>query len=91
MQGSISSREQVQVPLGFPQHEYWETQYADWWKQGFQYWRARNDKNAVMNFLCEFGPPPYVITGKDGYELSERWQEGLVIKDRVKEIWDALD
>ena len=91
MQGRISSREQIQVPLGYPQHEYWETQYADWWKQGFQYWRARNDNNAVMNFLCELGPPPYAITGKDGYELSDRWQEGLLIKDRVKKIWHALD
>jgi len=91
MQGRISSREQIQVPLGYPQHEYWEAQYADWWKQGFQYWRARNDNNAVMNFLCELGPPPYAITGKDGYELSDRWQEGLLIKDRVKKIWHALD
>lgn len=91
MQGRISSREQIQVPLGYPQHQYWETQYADWWKQGFQYWRARNDDNAVMNFLCELGPAPYAITGKDGYELSDRWQEGLLIKDRVRKIWHTLD
>jgi hypothetical protein len=91
MQGRISSREQVQIPLGFAQHEYWEKQFADWWRQGFQYWRARNDENAVMNFLCELGPPPYAITGQDGNELSDRWQEGLLIKDRVKELWHSLD
>jgi hypothetical protein len=91
MQGRISSREQVQIPLGFPQHEYWESQYAEWWKKGFQYWRERNAENAVMNFLCELGPPPYAITGQDGYELTDRWQEGLIIKDRVKEIWNSFD
>lgn len=91
IQGRISSREQVQIPLGFPQHQYWETQYSTWWRQGFKYWRAKNDENAVMNFLCELGPPPYAITGQDGYELTDRWQEGLVIKDRVKDIWDSLD
>ena len=91
MQGRISSREQVQIPLGFPQHEYWEAQYAKWWQQGFEYWRARNNDNAVMNFLCELGPTPYAITGRDGYELTDRWQEGLQIKDKVREIWKSMD
>jgi hypothetical protein len=91
MQGRISSREQVQIPLGFPQHEHWEKQYEEWWKKGFQYWRARNDECAVMNFLCELGPAPYAITGKDGYELSDRWEEGLLIKERVKGIWESLN
>ena len=91
VQGRISNREQIQVPLGFSQHAYWETQYETWWKQGFQYWREKNDENAVMNFLCELGPPPYAITGKDGYELSDRWEEALQIKNRVIEIWNSLE
>ncbi|MFT5111613.1 MAG: hypothetical protein ACI8P9_000933 [Parasphingorhabdus sp.] len=91
MQGRISSREQVQIPLGFPQHAYWESQYAQWWQQGFQCWRERSDDNAVMNFLCELGPPPYAITGQDGFELTDRWQEGLMIKDRVREIWQSME
>jgi len=90
-QGRIGSREQVQVPLGFPQHQYWERLFDDWWQQGFRYWRARNADDAVLNFLCELGPPPYAITGRDGYELSDRWQEGLVIKKRVEQIWRKLE
>ncbi len=91
LQGRISNREQIQVPLGFPQHTYWEQQYAKWWTQGFQCWRERNDKNGVMNFLCELGPPPYAITDKNGEELSDRWDEALLLKTRVKEIWNSLE
>ena len=89
-QGRIGSREQVQVPLGFPQHSYWEELFSDWWERGFRYWKSRNDQNATLNFACELGPPPYAITGKDGYELSDRWQEGLIIKDRVEKLWNQL-
>lgn len=90
-QGRIGSREQIQVPLDFPQHAYWEELFQAWWTKGFQYWRQRNDDDAVLNFLCELGPPPYAITGRDGYELSDRWQEALQIKSTVQEIWRALN
>ena len=90
-QGRVSSREQVQVPLGYTQHQYWEEQYYQWWQSGFSYWRQRNDENAVLNFLCELGPPPYAITDKDGFELSDRWQEGLQIKQKVKQLWLELE
>lgn len=90
IQGRVSSREQIQVPLDFPQHQSWVNQYEIWWQQGFEYWRSRSEPDAVMNFLCELGPPPYAITDKEGYELSDRWQEGLKIKDRVKAIWESL-
>jgi len=89
-QGRIGSREQIQVPLGFPQHKYWEELFESWWQQGFRYWRARNHDDAVLNFLCELGPPPYAITDKEGYELSDRWLEGLLIKQRVEQIWQQL-
>ena len=90
-QGRIGSREQIQVPLGFDQHAYWEGLFADWWRQGFKYWRQRNDADAVLNFSCELGPPPYAITGQDGYELSDRCQEGLEIKRRVEKTWEELE
>ena len=42
---------------------------------------------AVLTFLCELGPPPYAITGPDGKELSDRWQDALVMKDMVRALW----
>lgn len=86
-QGRVASREQVQVQLDFPQHQAWVDQFFSWWEQGFRYWRARHDTNATLNFLCELGPTPYAITGPEGYELSDRWQEALLLKDRVAAIW----
>ena len=54
-------------------------------------WRAREPENAILNFLCELGPREYAITGPDGYEQSDRWDEALMIKRLVREIWDRLD
>ncbi len=30
------------------------------------------------------------MTGVDGEELSDRWQEALIIRDRVRQIWSEL-
>lgn len=90
-QGRIGSREQIQIPLGFPQHAYWEQLFEDWWSLGFSYWRARNADDATLNFLCELGPHPYAITGRDGYELSDRWEEALTIKKIAERLWRELD
>ena len=63
---------------------------AEWWACGFRSWKQRNDANAVLNFLCELGPREYAITGVDGEELSDRWEEALIIRDRVRRIWATM-
>jgi hypothetical protein len=89
-QGRVASAEQVQVQLDFPQHEKWLTQFRVWWKDGMQLWKQRNAADATLVFLCELGPPPYAITGADGHELSDRWQEALSIKAWVESVWADL-
>jgi hypothetical protein len=37
------------------------------------------------------GPPPYAITGPDGREMSDRWDEALLLGQRVREIWQRVD
>lgn len=86
-QGRIASREQIQVPIAFPQHRAWVEQFERWWRYGFASWRKRNAKDARLNFLCELGPPPYAITDAEGWELSDRWEEALRIRERVRAIW----
>lgn len=90
--GRVASREQVQVPLGFPQHSMWVGLFRQWWAYGFRSWRRRAGEDATLTFLCELGPPPYAITGADGAELSDRWAEALTMKEMVLGLWaETLD
>jgi len=89
-QGRISNREQIQVPIGFPQHREWVDQFKAWWKDGMCMWRDRSAADATVVFLCELGPPSYAITDAQGNELSDRWEEALIIKSWVEEIWAEL-
>ncbi len=87
-QGRISNREQIQIQIDFPQHQAWVEQFKQWWKEGISMWRERNDDDATLTFLCELGPPPYAITDAQGGELSDRWDEALIIKSWIEDIWN---
>ncbi len=89
-QGRVASREQVQVQVTFPQHQKWFDVFAHWWEYGMRGWLKRAKANDTLIFLCELGPPEYGITGKDGYELSDRWEDALIIRKRVEDIWAKL-
>ncbi|MEM7270025.1 MAG: sugar phosphate isomerase/epimerase [Pseudomonadota bacterium] len=89
-QGRVASRQQIQLQLDFPQHQKWVELFRSWWREGFESWRARNDDGPCI-FLCELGPPEYAMTGPDGREMSNRWEEALQIKQWVEAIWADLD
>jgi hypothetical protein len=90
LQGRVASREQIQLQISFPHHQEWFDQFAEWWAYGFRSWKQRNPDDAVLNYLCELGPREYAMTGADGEELSDRWQEALIIRDRVRQIWGSI-
>lgn len=89
-QGRVASRQQIQLQLDFPQHQKWVDQFKGWWEEGLASWRRRNAGGDCI-FLCELGPPEYAMTGADGAELSNRWDEALQIKGWVEGIWARLD
>jgi hypothetical protein len=90
-QGRVASREQIQVQLDFPQQQGWVGKFKQWWEDGIRKWRAREGAGATLNFLVELGPPPYAMTDKSGWELSDRWQEALIIKGWIEGMWRRLE
>ena len=85
--GRVASREQVQVQISFPQHREWFELFLGWWSYGFRSWLGRAAEGDTLTFTCELGPKEYAMTGPDGNELSDRWEEALLMKRRVKEAW----
>jgi hypothetical protein len=89
-QGRVATRNQIQVPIAFPQHRDWLETFLGWWREGFRLWRSRRpDEDGV--FLCELGPRNYAITDASGDELSDRWQEALELKARALALWAQVD
>ena len=88
--GRVASREQVQIPLGFPQHQVWVEAFRTLWRWGFQNWLERANENDTLSFTCELGTRPYAITGTDGHDINDRWQDSLRLKQMAEEIWQEV-
>jgi len=86
-QGRVANREQIQVPIAFPQHQEWVALFKYWWARGMNDWRSRAADDAELIFLCELGPPPYAITDENQLELSNRWEEAKIIRQWALELW----
>jgi hypothetical protein len=90
--GRVASREQVQIPISFDYHKQWLDLFLGWWEEGFRLWREQASADDQLVFVTELGPPMwYAITGADGDELSDRWQEALTLKQHAREIWERLE
>jgi hypothetical protein len=91
LHGRVASREQIQVQLNFPQHQDWVQLFMGWWDYAIRSWKKRAGPDEVFTFLCELGPSPYAITGADGYELSDRWQEAVQMKEMIRDLWKRIE
>ncbi len=88
-QGRVASRQQIQLQLDFPQHQKWVDLFKGWWREGLESWLARNTDGDCV-FLCELGPPEYAMTDRNGKEMSNRWEEALIIKGWIEAMWADL-
>jgi hypothetical protein len=86
--GRVASCEQVQLPISFEQHQPWVALFEGWWRYGIEDWLKRGDFTRSLSFTCELGPPPYAITGRDGREMTDRWEESWLMKDIIRGIWN---
>ncbi|MBV6748858.1 sugar phosphate isomerase/epimerase [Pseudomonas chlororaphis] len=86
--GRVASCEQVQVPLSFAQHQAGLERFLGWWRYGIEDWLKRPNTPDSLSFTCELGPPPYAITGADGREISNRWDEALMLKEQIRQVWN---
>lgn len=92
--GRFASAQQIQVPLGYPQHAGYYALMHEWWQAGFESFRRRDAKHPehqrrTLSFTCELGPAPYAITDHNGQELSDRWLESLQLKAQAQALWQA--
>jgi hypothetical protein len=85
--GRVASCEQVQVPISFAQHRPWVELFSEWWQYGIEDWLRRPDACGSLSFTCELGPPPYAITDRAGRDISDRWEESLLMKGLIRNLW----
>ena len=88
--GRVASREQIQVQISFAHQKDWVDLFMGWWEYGFRQWIGRAGVDETLTFLCEMGPKEYAMTGADGYEMSDRWQEANMMKDMVHGLWQRV-
>jgi hypothetical protein len=89
--GRVASREQIQVQISFEHQRDWLELFLGWWAYGFRSWRRRAPPDATLTFLCELGPKEYAMTGRDGFELSDRWEEAQLLMRMVRELWTRIE
>ena len=88
--GRVASREQVQIEISFPHHAMWVDMFKGWWDYGFKSWKRRSKEDAVLSFTCELGPKPYAITGADGNDLADRWQDSILMARIARDVWQKI-
>jgi hypothetical protein len=89
--GRVASCEQVQVPITFEQHAPWLKLFMGWWRYGIEDWLKRDDAPGSLSFTCELGPPPYAITDRNGADITDRWEEALLMKAMIREVWQDFN
>jgi len=84
--GAISFGEQPQNDIGDGRGEI-ALEYKKLWTMGMAAWLKKSQPGDVLPFTCQLGPAPYAITDPSGRELSDRWEQSLIIKRLAEEAW----
>ena len=86
MHGRISNGEAVQVDVGDGSNATAQF-FVRLWATAMTHWLAGAGPGDVLPFASELGPPRYAITTPDGKEISDRWEQSLVMKRLAEQAW----
>lgn len=86
MHGRISSGEQVQVDVGDGTGDTAQF-FVRLWAIAMRHWLKGAGPGDIFPFASELGPPRYAITTPDGKEISDRWEQSLVMKKLAEQAW----
>jgi sugar phosphate isomerase/epimerase len=83
----ISNGEQVQVDVGDGTGQTAQF-FVRLWTRMLREWRREAKPGDVFPFASELGPPRYAITTPEGREISDRWEQSLVMKRLITQAWE---
>src|SRR5712691_5531342 len=86
LHGRISNGEQIQVDVGDGSGRLPQV-YVEIWAQGMRAWLRDARPGDVLPFASELGPPAYAIVDPSGREISDRWEQSLVMKRLAQQAW----
>lgn len=91
--GRISNGQQIQVDIGPNAEHPLVEAYMHLWIKGMAYWLEQAGPGDILPVLPELGPPEYAITSEsirygERHEISDRWQQALLIKHLFSKAWD---
>jgi sugar phosphate isomerase/epimerase len=84
--GRIGYGQQVQNDIGDGTNALCQ-QFKKLWTIGMTAWLSKAQRGDILPFTAELGPAPYSITDLNGQEISDRWQQALVMKRLAEEAW----
>src|SRR5262245_806624 len=75
----ISNGEQVQVDVGDGSSKLAQ-KWVDLWAEILRRWLKHSQRGDMFPVTTELGPPGYSIVDLQGAEISDRWEQSLVMK-----------
>jgi hypothetical protein len=82
----ISNGEQVQVDVGDGNSKLAQ-KWVELWSEILRRWLKKAQPEDMFPVTSELGPPNYSIVDLKGAEISDRWQQSLVMKRLTEQAW----
>jgi sugar phosphate isomerase/epimerase len=88
LDGRVSNGEQVQIDIGPAGDNPHARRFAALWKEVMVSWLERAKPGDVLPYRVELGPPSYAILDLEGREISDRWEQTLVIRGLAERLFN---